>query len=281
MAQTVTIDHITTLETQERNGALRRMVREAQVSGITATTWAALTEALDDENLPQYGDHLTEDISDNAYDLVLVERNATVIDKTKVKIVLVYENFVDLEEDLTTPRGGYVTGEVRTNLSQKTSNLDINGNLVETQHTYPADDPDYPSETKVQGGEFQYYEPQRTIFIRGIKTTRTPWLIANKINGRVNSVPFSGELARTWLCTACTWSLSWAGRVSGGSRQNRYNMNFEFQFDPDTWDPTVTFIDDRTNKPPPDLVANVGYKNVTKMPEADFDALIGAPIQGG
>jgi hypothetical protein len=283
MAQTVSVDNLAVLEADERHGGLRRMVRRALVSGVDATNWEALTEALDDTNLPQYGSHLTESLSDNAYDLTLIERRVRLVesDPTKVWVDLVYENFVDLEEDLDDPRGGYVTGEVRCNLQQKTSNLDIYGSLVEVSHTYPADDPNHPSETLTQGGEFQYYEPQRTIFIRGIKQTRTPWLIANAIIGRVNSTPFSGEVARTWLCTACSWKLSWAGRISGGVRENRYFMNFEFQYDADTWDPTVTFIDDVTGKPPPNLIPNTGYKTVEKMPSADFDSIIGAPLQGG
>ncbi len=58
-------------------------------------------------------------------------------------------------------------------------------------------------------------------------------------------------------------------------------MTFEFQLNPDGWDPTVIFIDDRTGKPPPDLVPNVGYKTVTKMPACDFESVIGVDIQGG
>ncbi len=281
---TVSVDQLTILEAQERHGALRRLVREALVSfsGLDIPTdWTVLTEALDESALPQYGDHLTEDLSDNAYDLELVERNVKSVEKNRVRVELVYENFADLEENLDDPRGGYVTGEVRCNLQQKTSNLDINGNLVEVSHTYPSDDYNYPDETLVQGGQFQYYEPERTVFIRGIKQTRHPWLIAKAIIGRVNLNSFGGELPRYWLCTGCSWKLAWAGRMGGSARENRYYMNFEFQYNADTWDPTVTFIDDVTGKPPRNLVAGVGYKTVTKMPAVDFNAVIGAILQGG
>lgn len=281
MATSVKVDMVGMLEADERLGGIRRLVRKALVSGLTDTTWAAITSALDASSLPQYESHLTEDTSKQAYDLVLVERRVKVIDKDKAEVELVYENFADLEENLDTPRGGYVTGEVRCNLQQKTSNLDINGDQVTVSHTYPADDPNHPSETLTQGGEFQYYEPERTIFIRGIKQTRSPWLIANAIVGQVNAYAWSGEAARTWLCTGCTWKLSWAGAYSGGLRRNRYYMTFEFQHNPDTWDPTVTFIDDVTNKPPANLVEGVGYGTVIKMESADFAALIGAPLQGG
>jgi hypothetical protein len=285
MALTVKLDKIDLLEANERHGALRRLVRKATLSGTDLTSetdWQALTTALDeDATLPQYNDHLTEDLTSNAYDLVLVERNIKMIDRGYAEVELVYENWVDLPENLDTPRGGYVTGEVRCNIQQKTSNLDLNGNLVEVEHTYPADDPNHASETLVQGVEFQYYEPERTVNITGIKQTRTPWLIANAIIGRVNSGVFSGEAPRKWLCTGCTWKIAWAGRMGASARENRYYMTFEFQFNADTWDPTVVFIDDFTNKPPPDLVPNVGYKTVTKMPAVDYNSVLGVILQGG
>jgi len=281
MAVTIHIDRMSTLETRERMGSLRRLVREAIVSGVDTDNWDLVTQALDESELPQYKDHLTDDEGLNAFDLVLVERNATAIDKDKVRVELIYENWTDIEEDLDDPRGGFVTGEVRSNIQQKTSNLDRFGTQVVVAHIYPAEDPNHPSETLAQGGEFQYYEAQRTIFIRGIKQTRTPWLIANAITGRVNSIPFSGEPATTWLCTGCTWKISWPGKSVGGYRQNHYLMNFEFQHNPDTWNPTVVFIDDVTGKPPINLVQGVGYYQVDKMPQADFEAIIGSPLQGG
>ena len=269
------IDRLSLLEATERHGTVRRLVRVAEVSGISTDNWDVLSKALDDA-VPQYGDHLTNTVGSTAYGLVLVERNPTIIDKDRVKVELVYENCVDLEQDLNNPFTGATLGEVRCNISQKTSNLDINGNQVTVEHTYPADDPNHPGETLEQGGEFSYFEPQQTVYIRGIKTTRTPWLLANALVGKVNEQAWAGQAAKTWLCTACSWKPA---SVSGGSR--RYFMDFEFQYDRDTWDPTVVFIDDVTGKPPADLVANVGYKTVTKMPTADFDSLLGSPIQGG
>lgn len=275
MATRAIIDRLSMLEATERHGSLRRLVRVAEVSGIETDDWDILTTALDDV-IPQYGDHLTSVVGSTAYGLLLVERNPTVIAKDRVRVELVYESTTDTEQDLNDPYTGATLEEVRCNIGQKTSNLDIHGNQVTVSHEYPDDDPNHPGETLEQGGEFTYYEPQQTIYIRGIKRTRTPWLLANAIVGRVNEQAWSGEAARTWLCTACTWKPSGVG---GGSR--RYFMDFEFQYDRDTWDPTVVFIDDVTGKPPADLVEDVGYKTVIKMPKTDFDKLIGSHIQGG
>jgi len=277
MAEKAYIDHIEVLEASERHGALRRLVRACYVNGIDTTTWELLTQGLDNAEVPQYGSYLT-DAAVNASDLMLVERNPRIQDKNSVMVELVYENFMDLPENLDNPRGGYIGGEVRCNLQQKTSNLDINGDQITVSHHYPEDDPQYPDETKTQGGEIQYFEPQRAIHIRGIKQTQTPWLLANAIIGRVNNATWSGEAARTWLCTGVRWKLAWLG--PGATGLHRYFLDFEFQYDADTWDPTVVFIDDRTGKPPPDLVEGTGYKTITKMPSCNFDSVIGAQLQG-
>jgi hypothetical protein len=269
------VDRLTILEAKERHGTIRKLVRMAEVSGIVSTDWDLLEEGLDSVGFT-YGSKLSTSSSSSAYGLVLTERNPTMIDKDRVRVELVYENTVDLPQDLDDPFTGAVLGEVRCNIGQKTSNLDIDGDQVSVSHTYPADDPNHPDETLTQGGEFSYFEPQQTVFIRGTKATRTPWLIANNIVGHVNNQSWAGQAARKWLCTGCTWKTA---SVSGATR--RYFMDFEFQFDRDGWDPTVVFIDDVTGKPPPNLVADVGYKTVEKMPAADFDAVVGSPIQGG
>lgn len=279
MAIVITIDQITVLEAEERHGALRRLVREALVSGLDTSTWDILTSALDDSSLPQYGDYLTTSAANNAYELRLIARYVTVVDQTHARVRLTYENIIDTETDLDDPRNGLINGELRINLQQKTSNLDADGNQIILSHTWPDADPDYSNETEEQGGEIQYYEPQKTIHITGIKKTRKPWLTANSIVAHVNSEPFSGGEARTWLCTGCTWKLSWHGRSP--DYENRYLMNFEFQNDLDTWDPTATFVDGRTNRHPPDLVAGTGYKTIEKMEETDFNTFFEAPIQGG
>ena len=89
---TGSIDTLTVIEAQERHGALRRLVREAIVTGITATDWSALTQALTAAGIPEYGAELTGVASDNAYDLTLVERAPSLIDESTYRVRLVYEN---------------------------------------------------------------------------------------------------------------------------------------------------------------------------------------------
>jgi hypothetical protein len=234
---------------------------------------------LDAAGVPAYKEKLSNLAP--AWNLVLTERNPRMIEKDTAVVELVYENGWDtdaVENDIDQPNFGILSGEVRCNVQQKGSNTDLYGNQVVVSHTYPAGDPNYPSETKSQTGEFQYYDAQRSFMVTGIKRTPTPWLIANTIVGRVNSVPFSGEAPRMWLCTACNWK---GEGPHGGTNEHRYFMQFEFAFDPDTWDPTVIFIDDVTGKPPLNVVPGTGLIFVEKLPACDFEDVIGAIIQGG
>lgn len=279
---TVKIDRIIMLEATERHGALKRLVRECWVDGLnSADDWEALTDALDVADVPSYGDHLTDSTGNNAYDMVLVERNPTILDKGQAKIELIYESTFDMEQDLNDPRGGLALSETRCSVQQKSSNKNSDGDQVTVEHTYPADDPNHPGEKIVQGGEFVYFEAQSSIFLRGIKKTKSPWLITSSIIGRLNSVPWSGGAERTWMCTACSFRAGWSGGTSRLSNDNRYFMNFEFQYDETTWDKEVVFTDDVTGKAPANLIEDVGYKTVEKLREGDFDEIIGVLILGG
>jgi len=278
---TVVTDTITTLEAVERHGALRRLVREYLVTGITCTNWDVLTEALDDAGVPAYGDELTSDTSSHGLGLVVVERNVTMVDTDKARVRLVYEYFSDIEEFIDSPVVENIGGEVRCNLQQKETYVDVNGDPITVQHTFANDDANRPGETVTQGKKVTYLQPQKTIHIKGIKQTRAPWLIADNINGYVNNAAFSGGAARTWLCTGCVWKLAWLGRMGESSLENRYYMDFEFQYDADTWDPIAMFIDEATGEPPPDLIEGTGWKRVEVLPSCNFESVIGARLQGG
>lgn len=278
MAIEVDVDRLDVLETKEKDGHLERLVLVAQVRNIEDTDYTALMTALNAGSVPQYGDHLNDVWSDIDYDMVVKERNVKMIDSTTARVEIIYLNeIINPPQDLDDPRSGVVEGEVRCSVQQKTSNLDRDGNQITVTHTYPSDDPNHPDETITQGGEIQYFEAQRSVFIQGKKATSAPWLIANIIVGSVNESAWSGEAARTWLCTSCNWKL--LNIPASGTEE--YLMSFEFQFDADTWDPTVVFIDDVTGKPPADLIEGTGYKTIEKLYSSDFDDLIGAPILGG
>lgn len=286
MAPTAIIDRIDNLSCQERYGVIVHVERMVHVSGLdTEVDYSIMMTALDLAAIPKYNTKLTE-----APTCVLTERTVTVVDKDKVDVKLVYEHYANEGQNLDSPPGGAFVGEVRCNIQQVASNKDVDGNMIVVEHTYPdgttafldadgatipADDA-YPGETKKQTGEVQVYVPQKTLNYQGVKLTQSPWLVATGVVGKVNDSSWIEGEARQWMCTACTWKL-----CDDSPSANRYFFTFEFQHNPDTWDPTVVFIDDRTSRPPAHLVAGKGYKTIEWHDAVNFDTVIGTSLQGG
>lgn len=61
----------------------------------------------------------------------------------------------------------------------------------------------------------------------------------------INSVAWASGKKHQWLCT----------RIDSLTEDNgaSWTVDYEFQFNPDGWDPDVSYVDPRTNKPPPDV----------------------------
>lgn len=269
MAATVRIDHISTLEAEEKFGILQRLVRVAHVKGLEETDYLVLMEALDATDLPKEGDGL-----DGDRNLILTGRVVRVIDKSKCEVTLTYEHFMNEGQSFNNclARGRQFCGELRANIQQVQTNKDKNGAMVTVSHTYPSSDPDYGGQTKTQTGELQRFVSQKTVTYTGILDTNTPWETCNALIGKVNLASWQLGAARTWMCTAASWKMADIGDTGDIMR---FFFTFEFQHNPDTWDPTAIFIDDRSGKPPADLVENVGYRTIEYETGVDFDALIG------
>lgn len=273
------LDKMDTLRTVERDGVLLSVTRSAMVEVNTGLGAAAMGAALDELGVPTYGDRLDNTFLSPGFSLIVRQREVDVIDEGITRVTINYENAYQIDnmpDRFDSPFMGAMQGEVRCNVQQKTSNLDGYGNQVVLYHLYPEDDPNFPNQLRAQGGEFSYFAAQRSFSITGIKETPAPWAIANSITGRVNLFPFSGEAPRTWLCVGCNWKPQ--GAYYGATR---FYMTFDFQFDPDTWDPTVVFIDEVTGKPPPNLILNEGIKMIRKHQAVDFEWVIGTWISGG
>lgn len=277
MAVEVKIDRIDLLEAQERNGVTIRLVRRARVINLTNTDHTVLFSALAEAGIPAAGSTLT---GVGASNLILTERNPRIVDKTTVDVDLVYEKFDNEGQSFDTPPLGFFTANVRVSVQQVTTNKDIDGLAVSVEHTWPSVTPPelqvHPAgELSVQGGEFQAFIPQRSFSVEGYKITNAPWVLANQMIGRLNNAPFSGQAIHEWMCVGATWRIA-----DNDIAANRYFMSFEFQHNPDTWNPTVVFIDPETGKPPKDLVQGVGFKTIRRNPEINFETVLGTRIQG-
>jgi hypothetical protein len=268
----VHIDRIDTLSAEELNGSIVRLVRRARVSGLVNTDYQVLFTALSQGGIPAAGSTPT-----GATNLILKTRNATLVDGEPgvVDVDLIYETPTapGVRQNIDFPYGGLLLGEARASISQVKTNKDEYGDPITLEHTYPDDEPDFPGETRRQGGEIEYFQASTVVTYRGIKTTRYPWMVESALVGKVNANGWGGRGAREWLCTACAWRP-----LDGGA--DRYEFSIEFQHNPDTWDPTAVFIDERTSKPPVNLLAGYGYKTIQRLTGVDFDAVLGTTIQG-
>lgn len=291
-----------TLEASERYGLMTRLVRRMIVRGAFDLTYTenggahdgdsylVLFSALERVGMPVYGERL------EGTSLVCVERNPKVMDKTTVAVDIVYEPIDNGYDDLDNPPFNVLFGQVRSTIQQVQTNKDADGNLIVLSHTWPdgtaaykdaegntlARDPDYPGQTQKQTGTITYYQPQRSYNLSGIKHTWEPWLIEEAIHGKVNDAPWREKPAREWLCTSVTWKLhSLYEKYYGANPLGpAFLFQLEFQHNPDTWDPTATFVDGRTGQPPVGLIANTGYKTIEKLQEASFDDVIGSLVYG-
>ena len=273
MATTITIDRVTTLSARERHGALVGMTREVLVSGLTDGDFDALFTALDDMETDD-GTLAAGSILTGHNDLVLVERNPSLVpgDPQKVLIELVYEHFQNDGQDLDNPAHGVVFIKSSTNLQQIKSQLDAAGDTISVAHTFPADDPDHPSETVTQGGEISVTESQETVVVTGIYTTDSPDDLSYQLQNHVSDRAWLGGAAGTWKCTRVEWEDYHIGATASAPVDAKFTI--EFQHNASGWQPEVVYIDPRTGKPPPDLVADTGYKTVTWYLTADFASFL-------
>jgi hypothetical protein len=268
----VKLDKIETAELSESKGVIRRVRRTAYVSGLTNIGHERMKQALDSVGVPAAGDVCP---GTGFNDLFCTERNVKMLSRDDAEVDLVYELFYESDFVNTyNPPYGVLAGVMRTSIQQVTTNKDENGDLIVLSHTYPADDEDYPSQTVEQGGEVTMYQPQKTLTLRFIRNTNSPWLVTNSILGKLNNSVWGGNAARTWLCTSVSWKVHKVVDVV------QYAFEMEFQYNPATWDPTATFIDDRTGKPPKDLVEGTGYKTIELLEEVSFTSILGWGIIG-
>lgn len=180
-----------------------------------------------------------------------------------------------------------------------------------TGHRFPLTDPDWPGRQFISGGEIQLPYPQENARLAGFAWTSNPLSYKRAIHNKVNATAWMGYPPRTWLCTEAEHevldpkglALPPPTNVAAGTPL--YKFEFEFQYDSDTWDQTVTYIDSRTNLPPsnvqPASLADLlnpqvidqqpdwqppnepfpaGYWQVVALPEADYNAFFASKFEG-
>jgi hypothetical protein len=153
-------------------------------------------------------------------------------------------------------------------LQQRSTQLDYYGSQITVEHTYPSDDPDYPDETKTQGATASVLLPQARLTADMKIAVWYPDYVVYNWLGTINAAVWRAASPYTWLCTGVDFE-----QADTEQSAPVYDFAFEFMYSNDGWDPQVIFIDQRTGKPPPNLVAGVGYKTVYWYHPFDYNWL--------
>lgn len=234
--------------------------RQATVSGVTGDAHEKVINAANADGMPKTGDP-----HPNFHGVILQDINCLSVSADIVKLVLKYR-----APDGLVPTADDVVVRVGSSLSQVETNVDRNGNVLFTTYTYPSDyelRPELRSKTIKQPAIVQKLIPVPDLTLTRLED-ESPLVLSSIYVGAVNSVPFQGGAARTWMCT----------NIDGISQDGgeKWNVTYSFQHRRDTWDKTIVFEDPQTSHPPvfdtPAATA-LGIKTYQIYQLIDFNAL--------
>lgn len=196
-----------------------------------------------------------------------------------VDVELTYEHVMDgYNQILINPPSKRLYFRSRSSIVEKSTNFfHPNGNaaiprqLIRVGHTYQDEnlaagipnapiDPSLPK-TVVWTGTINVPFPQHTLSIQGMIFTDDITLNIKNLLGKVNEDTFFGHPPRTWICSEFSAEMHngfLMASVQGG-KKGAYKVSLEFQFNFDTWDATAVFVDQRTGRPPADILDPVEY----------------------
>lgn len=262
MSQAV-IDHWETLDADEVNGAIMSLTRLARVIGLTNTDYNILWSALGDAGIPAAMSTLA---GSQFSGLVLTRRTPKLHndDKGTVDVTLKYEHLLaGPNQSLFAPGGGsgFIYSKGKCSIREKETNFYYpfgirtgplpNGfptskvRLV-VGHKYPlapAEQSENAGKYLEQLGQVKVPFPESNAQFEGVLAAINPVAYARSLIASTNATQWMGEPALTWLCSEVRWQVL-------RPDTNLYHFGFEFQNNPDTWDPDITFLDSRTNLPP-------------------------------
>jgi len=217
--------------------------RVAKVAGVGGVGHARLKNAVEADGVPSIGDaHPT------VADCELVSIHPESESQDIVKLRLVYQTPPALETEI----------EVGATLSEVTVDTDINGELMIVKYG--------EDETKDQAALVSIGLPRSTIRFRR-REFESPGEKAREYVGKVNTAGWtvdSGAAARTWRCNAIV------GRSADSGRS--YDVDYDFEYDEETWDARVVWIKSETGRMPPDLDEN-GRRRFQVYREKGFNGL--------
>ena len=235
-------------------------IRMYKVSGLTGNGFAKVKAAYNEPDIPKLGDTHPDEPS-----VIVKEVNIISVSSDTVEIAVKYA-----APDVFLPSSTSVIIEVGSTLSQVDTNLDVNGNILQTQYTYPVDykeTPEFAGKTINHAGMVARLIPEPTLQLT-ILEFESPLVKSSIYVGKINSQTFEDGAPGTWMCTG----------IQGNSQDSgfTYTVTYSFQLRPDGWGQEVVFISSDTGEPPvfanPDEL-NLGIRNYQIYQAIDFNQL--------
>lgn len=247
---TVYLEHTELMSAREKHGVLEEVRLLARVIGLTSTDYNVFWEAVGAAGIPAAGATL-ESLNPYLYGqnpyLVLTERNPSIHDRDPgtFDIELVWQPNID-NQNFNSPFESTIFGQHRSSVRQIETGTyqdpPLSGNvvLIEVGHKYQFPDSRAGLAGK-QGARVPVFQPERNFRAVGYCDSSDPWNLERYLVASTNSHIWQNEVEGTWMCTEAPWH-----RMGG----LRVHFEFEFQHNPDGWDPIATFTDPDTGRPP-------------------------------
>jgi len=268
----VTVDIIDGTSGRLTKDGFQEIERVAIVDGLTGTGYTKIVQAAYHADVPDIG--ARHPMVSDAY---LYEIRPVAEDSGTIRLSLLYrQQKLTVLDFVNAPSmvPQYDTVEVGATLSQIETSFDYLGNRISVSYTYPADygaedTPQYKerNETKTTSKTIAKLYPDHQMTVRKQEFTN-PSVKALDYVGSVNNGPWSlapTSVAGQWMCTGLM------GTSSDGRRS--WDVVYNFQYRPDTWEELVQWQDPFTGEPPDDLVLGTGAKYVALYPMANFNLL--------
>ena len=225
------------------------------VTGVTGESQNRMRTAIELDEIPK----LKELHPAYAVKVKVSSKDARALSNGQVEVIVNYAEIID-EESSKISLGSTVQLE-RTNFSFKTKK---NKNKKKTKRNqqiilkHKFDEGTDGERTETQTAEVDTQEPNATIVFNNKRTFGLNIIIGIfEIVGRINGGKFitTGD-DRQWLCTSITAESNDSGK--------NFDLTYEFQHKKEGWDPTVIFIDPRTDRPVEDP-GKPGKRHLLKM----------------
>lgn len=248
-----------------------RAVRIARIFGAKGSPAARLWLALSAPAVPKYGDlHPEIDGLPVGHIHAIFEEGSTDI----VTITIEYFYYTGGPAYFTNIPGDTVATlpqiEILSTVQPATTQFELlpDGTKKQIVVAYlvppPEGEPGPPARIE-QAGSVEYMLPMETVrYTR--REPNDPQAKARLYVGRINSTNVFGDAPHMWLCS----HLGGPSDDGGVS----YNVTYDFQKNPDSWDPTVVPTDPETGQPrvlsDDDIASGEAVRQVRVLPEADF-----------